>query len=630
MRPPRAVYPYFAALGPWLATFCMAAWADEPVFEKNIRPILVAKCGKCHGEATREANLDLRTVAALRRGGDSGPAIASGAPSQGALWERIEEGDMPPDDQPPLTKAERDVIRLWLQQGAKSDGTPAADAWTQRLEEAKRYWAFQPPVRPPLPGAPAKESPTLRPAISPNDRSISNALEAWYRAESLSLDGERIEQWIDESGHARHLRPTWGRVDSNIGAPPRFVRHSTLDGKPAVRFDDIAGLGSPADNPVNIHGDAPWTITSVVNVRPPNLDTHTSVLVGFGDPAPGHNPGRPWAALLEVHRGAALLSHSGGFGHNAQLQPQTMWGWYDRPLVLTVVKQPGAMAETTSLYVNGRRINAEQITGASTSPEIQHRSDFGVYMGRANRSLGAFRGDVAEVAIYSEALEEEQRASLEAGLLRKYGMDSAQATGPPASPHAIHPIDAFVQRKLSEKGLPSAHEADRRTLIRRAYFDLIGLPPSPNDVAAFVEDQQPGAWERVIERLLHSQHYGERWGRHWLDVARYADTGGYETDVYYRNAWRYRDYVVRSFNADKPYDQFVQEQIAGDEIWPDNLDLHGSYVMDPEQKRHFEAQTGTGFYALGPQIHESNMDASKLTNERLRIGPTPPRRRSWD
>jgi hypothetical protein len=117
--------------------------------------------------------------------------------------------------------------------------------------------------------------------------------------------------------------------------------------------------------------------------------------------------------------------------------------------------------------------------------------------------------------------------------------------------------------------------------------------------------------------LLASPHYGERWGRHWLDVARYADSGGYETDMYFRNAWRYRDWVVKSFNDDKPYDRFVQEQIAGDELWPDDLALAGSYVMPKEKLEHLDARIGTGLYTLGPQIHESNMDARKLDYERL-------------
>jgi len=142
-------------------------------------------------------------------------------------------------------------------------------------------------------------------------------------------------------------------------------------------------------------------------------------------------------------------------------------------------------------------------------------------------------------------------------------------------------------------------EADRRTLVRRATFDLTGLPPTPSEVDAFLNDKDPKAYEHLVDRLLESPRYGERWGRLWLDVARYADTGGYETDVLFANAWRYRDYVIRSFNSDKPYDTFIKEQVAADEIWPDNLDLNGTYEL-PESKRvNLERRIGTGLYTLG-------------------------------
>ncbi|HET8548258.1 MAG TPA: PSD1 and planctomycete cytochrome C domain-containing protein [Bryobacteraceae bacterium] len=129
-----------------------------------------------------------------------------------------------------------------------------------------------------------------------------------------------------------------------------------------------------------------------------------------------------------------------------------------------------------------------------------------------------------------------------------------------------HPVDAFLMKTMAERGLKPAPEADRRTLVRRAFLDLIGIPPSPSEVAEFVDDRSPDAWERLIERLLASPHYGERWGRHWLDVARYADSNGYEHDFDRPNAWRYRDYVIQSFNKDTPYNVFLREQIAGDEL----------------------------------------------------------------
>jgi hypothetical protein len=129
-----------------------------------------------------------------------------------------------------------------------------------------------------------------------------------------------------------------------------------------------------------------------------------------------------------------------------------------------------------------------------------------------------------------------------------------------------NPIDNFVLAKLEEKGLRPAQEASRETLARRLYFDVIGLPPSPEEVQAFVKNESPNAYEELVDALLKNTHYGERWGRHWLDLARYADTNGYEGDPEFPHAWRYRDYVVDAFNSDKPYDEFIKEQIAGDEF----------------------------------------------------------------
>jgi hypothetical protein len=145
-------------------------------------------------------------------------------------------------------------------------------------------------------------------------------------------------------------------------------------------------------------------------------------------------------------------------------------------------------------------------------------------------------------------------------------------------------IDAFITAKLRDKGLAMASAADRRTLIRRLTFDLHGLPPSPERVDEFVKDADPRAYEQLVDELLASPHYGERWARHWLDIAHYADTHGFERDQLRPNAWRYRDYVIESLNADKPYDRFLREQIAGDELAPTDA----------------KAVTATGFLAAGP------------------------------
>lgn len=146
-----------------------------------------------------------------------------------------------------------------------------------------------------------------------------------------------------------------------------------------------------------------------------------------------------------------------------------------------------------------------------------------------------------------------------------------------------NPIDAFIAQKLESKGLTPAKAADKLALMRRLYYDLIGLPPTTQQIDAFLNDQSPNAYEKLVDQLLASPHYGEKWGRMWLDVVRYGETNGYERDGPKPFVWRYRDYVIKSFNTDKPYDQFIKEQLAGDEINPNDPDC----------------VIATGYYRLG-------------------------------
>ncbi|HEY2934057.1 MAG TPA: PSD1 and planctomycete cytochrome C domain-containing protein [Acidobacteriota bacterium] len=155
-----------------------------------------------------------------------------------------------------------------------------------------------------------------------------------------------------------------------------------------------------------------------------------------------------------------------------------------------------------------------------------------------------------------------------------------------------NPIDAFIKKALDEKALVAAPQADRNTLVRRAYLDLIGLLPSPEEVDAFVKDSSPRAWENLIDRLLASPHYGERWGRFWLDVVRYADSSGFEHDRDNTNAWKYRDYVIKSLNQDKPYNQFILEQLAGDEL----------------ENRDYDSLIATTYYRIGPKVRYREKD----------------------
>src|SRR5215472_13858290 len=169
-------------------------------------------------------------------------------------------------------------------------------------------------------------------------------------------------------------------------------------------------------------------------------------------------------------------------------------------------------------------------------------------------------------------------------------------------PWIRNPIDAFILDRLRQKQLAPSNPLDRTLLIRRVTYDLTGLPPLPADVAAFLNDKSPDAYGKVVDRLLASPQYGERWAGKWLDVVRYADTNGFELDLERPHAWRYRDYVIQSFNAGKPYDRFIREQIAGDEMFPGNT----------------EALIATGYLRAGSEhLVSGNIDPDESRQEVL-------------
>src|SRR5262249_6940421 len=164
---------------------------------------------------------------------------------------------------------------------------------------------------------------------------------------------------------------------------------------------------------------------------------------------------------------------------------------------------------------------------------------------------------------------------------------------------AKSPLDNFIMAKIEAAGLSPAVPTDRRTLIRRATFDLTGLPPTPAEIEAFLADERPDAFAHLVDRLLASPAYGERWGRHWLDVARYADSNGLDENVAHGNAWRYRDYIVAAFNRDKPYNQFLLEQLAGD------------LLPAADEARRHELLIATGFLGIGPKVL-AEVDEAKM------------------
>ncbi|MBC7815646.1 MAG: DUF1549 domain-containing protein, partial [Planctomycetaceae bacterium] len=594
-------------------------------FEKRVRPLLIAHCVKCHGAEKAESGLRLDQEAGIARGGDSGEVIRAGKPDESLLIQVVRqtgEFKMPPGKK--LSDEEIRGLETWVRNGAKwPTDTAAKERDSRSLIELAKAMLGDGSAASKVGAEVARTDDRLK-AETKSTRfpaSTHDSVELWLSANTLTLaDHESVVIWPDASGHERHATPTLGR-SGGTGTAPSFVARSDVGGRPAVRFQRDNGLATPGDKPLPIKGDAGYTMLVIATLRQRFDGYPYDGLLGFGEPASPSNPGRPRAGLLQVDRTGSgwRLSHAGGWNHDALLPTGSMRAWHDRPLALVVAKTPGPMRASTRFFLNGQSVELP-LTGSDTIPDIAHRGDMGVFIGHVMPWWNGIVGDVAEVAIFHRALSDveikaisripaaESRPQTPANPVREresadklWAFRPVQVLEPPSVTRGDWPktgVDHFVLRTLEGRSLTPALQADRRTLIRRAYFDLLGLPPSPEQVEAFAND--PGndreVFPRLVEQLLASPQYGERWGRHWLDVARYADSGGYETDIYFKNAWRYRDYVVKSLNDDKPYDVFVQEQLAGDELWPGNLNLEGKLLLPESQRRKLEARIGTGLF----------------------------------
>ncbi|MCC6492666.1 MAG: DUF1549 domain-containing protein, partial [Pirellulales bacterium] len=229
----------------------------------------------------------------------------------------------------------------------------------------------------------------------------------------------------------------------------------------------------------------------------------------------------------------------------------------------------------------------------------------------------------AAVMLAAPRAEADDAAQQPAGMTSDSGdlWWSLRPLTPPAPPRIESdwirtPIDAFILARLNELGLAPSPQADRPTLIRRLYFDLVGLPPAPEEVQTFTADPNPQAYEELVDRLLASPHYGERWARHWLDVAHYGDTHGYDKDKVRPNAWPYRDYVIRACNEDRPYSRFVEEQIAGDVFYPgaaDGVIATGFLVAGPfDYVGQIEVADGTLQKAITRNLDRDDMVAATI------------------
>ncbi len=406
--------------------------AAVPLFDKDVRPLLKSKCWRCHGDEVRKGELAVHTAAGLRKGSESGPVIVPGQSTKSRLYELVRNGEMPPDKKNPLTNAEVEIVRRWIDGGARF------------------------------------ENETTKPEVTQHDILPILLLRC-------------------TACHGRQKRE--GELD---------------------------------------------------------LRTRAAMLRG-GKSGPALVPGKPEESLILK-----------------RLQREEM---PPRQRLVEAMVKPMEANEIEKLT---RWI-------ALGAPEVADEPDVA--------------GTPADPLVSAEDRE-------------FWSFQKPRAMPVPNVAHAArvrNPVDAFVLQKLEEKSLSLSPEADRLTLLRRAAFDLTGLPPEPAEAEAFLADNDPRAYEKLIDRLLASPRYGERWGRHWLDVAGYADCEGRREQHLPRpSVWRYRDYVIRSFNADKPYDRFLQEQLAGDEL--------SDYEHAPEITQEIEDNlVATAFLRMAPDPTWANL-----------------------
>lgn len=585
--------------------------SKEAFFETRVRPVLINQCFECHGRSDPKGGLRVDSRDALLRGGESGPAIVVGDADASLLVRALRHTDdniqMPPKSK--LDKPIVDDITNWVNAGA----TWPAFAATK----SKRPIAAQ-----------------LVSPRAPNDPAFGPSIQLWLKSDDRGWqDGQIIHLWEDSSGRGHDQAATAGSRIGGTGAPVQFIANSRISSFPAVRFHPDSGLGGNAATAPLIAGDAEFTMLIVAQIeRQPSKPI--GLIAGFGELASPQNPARALGAAITFSSTDTLKPiFVGGWGNDATTNgsmsttvPQ------DAPVIISLTKHRGELSTTATFVINGQPINA--LAGNQALPDFTKRHDLGFFLGHVQSWATGFAGDVAEVVLYNRAFTEVERSGLESHFSAKYRIpliasqnSSDSEEGDPAfrpahwafeprkqvePPSVSMPgyeseIDRFIAKKWLDQNLQPVEQADARTLVRRLYFDLIGMPPSNDELHQAVAKLTPWsepAWANLVDELLRSPHYGERWGRHWLDIVRYADTAGDNADYPVPEAKLYRDYVIDSFNRDLPYDQFVKEQLAGDIL-----------AAEGDREHYAERVAATGFLALSRRYATAPYELWHLTLE---------------
>ncbi len=587
-------------------------------FETEIRPLLVEHCQRCHGPDEHKGNLRLDSREAVLAGGDTGPAVVQGTVDAGELLKAVSYDpagyQMPPDGQ--LPEESIALLRRWVEMGAPWPDNEATSVAQAEFDLASRaeHWSFQDLVHSAAPDVAHQEW-----CRSPLDRFILARLESagltpasevnrdlWIRRVYFDViglppsAGEVSDFLADESPEA------CSRVVDRLLASPRFGERWARHWLDLTRYTETRGHQYDYNIPNTWHyrdyvirafnADVPFDQFVIEHVAGDLLGTATSnqpladAARPTGESQAIHWPHETFLTAATDDAGPAPAS-----GDSTEVGGETATTTFTaeqleffetdvRPLLVENCQRcHGPDEQKGNLRLDSR---SAVLQGGDTGPAIvpgqpdQSELVLAISYDPAGYQMPP-DGKLPDDAIATltrwvemgapwpdEQLEADAREEFDfEGRAQRWSFQPLQHVAVPEVRQPAwcrNPLDAFVMSQLEAVSLSPANEADRRTWLRRVYLDVIGVPPSLAATAAFLSDTSPAAYETVIDNLLASPQFGERWGRHWLDLARFADSRGHEFDADVPNSWHYRDYVIRAFNYDLPYDQFVVEHVAGD------------------------------------------------------------------
>lgn len=559
-------------------------------FETKIRPVLINRCFECHGNGQTKGGLSLENRDSFLKGGETGVVVEPGKPDESTLIEAIRHDGavkMPPKHKLP----EREIADLthWVSQGA---------AWPVLNVKIPLGNLFDDVAETSL--GDAIDSDQFKAAADATDLGVDRVVQGWG-TETEIASGIKFDFQSLGSGTETHglvMNDAWGDNGGIRTLGQKFDAN-------APRTE--AGIGMHANALIT------FDLTEIRksgNLPPTQAFVFRALRAGLNDDVIGNGDGT-------VHL-AVIVSRSTGAPHEKVLAT------YVNGVKTEFAFENGKFAVSGTipgpLSTNGKFANFDVplpaeaqfitlvATGAATGPGGNPISCDHAVFSEARLEFESPTVTIAQLGraapISEYTITPQQRAF--------WSFQPVQDVPSPAVKDAAwikKPLDAFILAELEQRGLKPVAMADRATLLRRVSFDLTGLPPTPEDVTAFVNDTSTDAWERVVDRLLASPHYGERWGRHWLDVARYAEDQAHTFQARnYPNGYRYRDWVVNAFNQDKPYDRFLMEQIAGD-LLPE---LPNASATD-----RMNRLPALGYFALGPVYYQDAGCAAKAAADEL-------------